>query len=288
MLFPRDRKGYADHPLLPYNPSDIAAYIFVGLFALGGIVHIIFMFPYRALFPIPIVIGCVMECFSYYFRSQVHDNVYQILPFILSTLLIMGAAPLLAATIYMSLRRVLQSLDAVEYAPLSIRWMSKLFVLADVGCFVSQIMGSAMRADVETADTGTKLLMGGLVTQVIIFVIYIAMTATVHVRLNREPTLPACHPAMNWRPIVFSLYFVSVAFLIRNLVRILEFKADEHSFINSEAALYVFDGVFMLAIVFSMAIFHPGKLMRASRKIEREGSWEMSGGRDSFRPLVSS
>lgn len=61
MLFLRDREGYADHALLPYNPSDIAAYIFVGLFALGGIVHIVFMFPYRALFPIPIVIGCVSE-----------------------------------------------------------------------------------------------------------------------------------------------------------------------------------------------------------------------------------
>ncbi|OSS43601.1 hypothetical protein B5807_11803 [Epicoccum nigrum] len=146
MLFPR-KDGYTDQPLYPYNPSETAARAFLAMFAIAGFLHLIFMFPYRAWFPIPMIIGSAMEAGSYYLRSKSHDSIHQILPFILSTLLIMGAAPMLAATIYMSLKRIVNALDASDYSPISLRWVSKLFVLFDVACFVSQIAGSAMRAD---------------------------------------------------------------------------------------------------------------------------------------------
>ncbi|KAF3004346.1 hypothetical protein E8E13_009605 [Curvularia kusanoi] len=131
-LHPR-KDGYADQSLYPYNPSKTAALAFTALFATAGALHIILMFPYRAWFPIPMIIGTAMEAGSYYLRSHSHNNTHKLLPFILSTLLIMGAAPMLAATIYMSLKRVATALDAAHYAPVSLRWVSKLFVLVDIG-----------------------------------------------------------------------------------------------------------------------------------------------------------
>lgn len=232
-----------------------------------------------------------MEAGSYYLRSQSHDNVQQILPFILSTLLIMGAAPMLAATIYMSLKRVVNALCAAEYAPISMRWMSKLFVLFDVGCFVSQIAGSAMRAEVSTQQTGTTLVMAGLITQVVIFFIYIALTASVHVRLNRHPTNPSNHPALSWRRTLWSLYFVSGLFLVRNFIRIVEFKqGDDGWLLSNEAPLYIFDGGFMLLIVALMAIVHPGRLARKAERMGKGGGLEMNwsdSASEPFRPLTS-
>ncbi len=203
----------------------------------------------------------------------------------------MGAAPMLAATIYMSLKRVVNALDANGYAPISMRWVSKLFVLFDVGCFVSQIAGSAMRADIETQATGATLVMAGLVTQVVIFSIYIALTAGIHIRLNRNPTALSYRPTLSWRRVLWNLYFVSGLFLIRNFIRIVEFKqGDEGWLLSNEAPIYIFDGGFMLAIVVMMAVVHPGRLARKATKVGKEGGMEMQrrdSAREPFRPLAS-
>jgi hypothetical protein len=203
-----------------------------------------------------------VEAGSYYLRHQSHDNQRQILPFILSTLLIMGAAPMLAATIYMSLKRI-----------------------------VSQIAGSAMRADVKSQSTGTTLVMAGLVTQVVIFIIYIALTARVHIRLNRNPTKLSDHPALTWRKYMWNLYFISGLFLVRNFIRIIEFKqGDDGWLLSNEAPIYIFDGGFMLTIVVMMAAVHPGRLARKVVKMEKGGAIEMNwrdSAKEPFRPLAS-
>ena len=146
----------------------------------------------------------------------------------------MGAAPMLAATTYMSLKRAVNALEATEYSRISIRWVSKLFVLVDVGCFVSQVAGSTMRTDAETLETGTKLVMGDLITQVVIFFIYIALTASVHVRLNRNPTRLSEHPALSWRMVFWNFYFASGLFLVRNFIKIAEFKQGDHGWLLSK------------------------------------------------------
>jgi len=60
-LYPR-KDGYADRDLYPYNPSETAAYAFVAMFAIAGCTHLVLMFPYRAWFPIPMIIGTASMC----------------------------------------------------------------------------------------------------------------------------------------------------------------------------------------------------------------------------------
>ena len=54
--------GEADIDLYPYNPSAIAAWAFLVLWGIGALVHFILMFPNRAAFPIPLIIGCIGMC----------------------------------------------------------------------------------------------------------------------------------------------------------------------------------------------------------------------------------
>lgn len=51
-------RGEADFDLYPYVPSATAAYAFVTMFGVGGLVHLICIIPYRAWFFIPFVLGC--------------------------------------------------------------------------------------------------------------------------------------------------------------------------------------------------------------------------------------
>jgi hypothetical protein len=67
-LYPR-KDGYADRPLYPYNPSETAALAFMAMFAIAGLLHLVLMFPYRAWFPIPLIIGSASK-----FTSSTHTK----------------------------------------------------------------------------------------------------------------------------------------------------------------------------------------------------------------------
>jgi len=57
-IFPR-KNGEADFDFYPYNPSNVAGYIFVALFAVGSVVHLAYIIPYRTWYCIPFLLGCV-------------------------------------------------------------------------------------------------------------------------------------------------------------------------------------------------------------------------------------
>lgn len=53
--------GETDHNLYGYDPSKSAAYAYAALFALMGLVHFVLMFPLRAAFFIPLILGCASK-----------------------------------------------------------------------------------------------------------------------------------------------------------------------------------------------------------------------------------
>jgi hypothetical protein len=52
-------RGLAPFDLYPYNPSNIAGWVFVVIFGIGAVVHFVLMFPLRAWFFIPFILGCI-------------------------------------------------------------------------------------------------------------------------------------------------------------------------------------------------------------------------------------
>ncbi|KAJ4089545.1 hypothetical protein NW769_013352 [Fusarium oxysporum] len=213
-------KGYAPFDLYPYNPSQGPAYAFLGLFGAAGIAHFIMMFPYRAAFPIPMIIGCGMEAAAYWFRSRSHDNLRQTLPFLIQNLLVLVAPPFLAATIYMSLGRITRALKAQEASLISLRWITKLFVLVDLICFATQTAGAIMSGseDLEEAKRGQTIIIGGLVLQILAFALFITCTLTLQLRLRSNPPVQFVASAVtHYRRYFIALYCTSGLFLVRNL-----------------------------------------------------------------------
>ncbi|EWZ86444.1 hypothetical protein FOWG_10015 [Fusarium oxysporum f. sp. lycopersici MN25] len=265
-------KGYAPFDLYPYNPSQGPAYAFLGLFGAAGIAHFIMMFPYRAAFPIPMIIGCGMEAAAYWFRSRSHDNLRQTLPFLIQNLLVLVAPPFLAATIYMSLGRITRALKAQEASLISLRWITKLFVLVDLVCFATQTAGAIMSGseDLEEAKRGQTIIIGGLVLQILAFALFITCTLTLQLRLHSNPPVQCVAGVItHYRRYFIALYCTSGLFLIRNLVRIIEYKqGGDGPLLSNEAFLYVFDCCFMLAIILIILVLHPGQLIRKARRLD--------------------
>jgi tellurite resistance protein TehA-like permease len=189
-------------------------------------------------------------------------------------MLILASAPLLAATIYMTLGRLILALDARHLAIMNPRWTTKIYVVIDIASFVCQIMGSAMQTSGDPAGVkqGNTIVIAGLGVQLGAFAIFILMTVVVHRRLNDEPTPTCIRAHVKWRRCFWLLYLVSTLIVIRSAFRLVEFvEGPESRVYGTEAYLYVFDAALMFGVVVAMAVVHPGLLFRVVRKADVMG-----------------
>lgn len=280
-------KGYAPFDLYPYNPAQPPAFAFLALFGIASVTHFILMFPYRAAFPIPMIIGsgskqspaeeapphqltlAPVECVAYWFRSRSHDNLRETLPFLLQNLLMLVAPPFLAATLYMSLSRITRALRAEELSLISLRWVTKLFVLVDAACFVTQTAGAIMSGseNPNEAKQGKNIIIWGLILQIIAFALFILCILVLQIRLKSRPTRHCLAGVLPYRRYLVGLYCTSLLFLVRNIVRIVEYnQGGDGPLLSNEAYLYIFDGCFMLGIVVIIIVLHPGRLVKQAKR----------------------
>ncbi|KAK3645579.1 hypothetical protein LTR56_009019 [Elasticomyces elasticus] len=243
-------QGEADFDFYPYNPSNAGGWIFVVLFAIGAIVHLAYIVPYRAWFFIPFVLGAGAETGGYYGRAWAHNNIRLSDPYLLQLFLIIGATPLLSATIYI--------------------WISKIYVVIDVICLALQIMGTVIVAYDGDGDQqkAVNLVAGGLIAQLVAFIIFMLLALRVHLRLLRNPTHISGSSDIRWQKYFWALYATSTLVLVRNLVRIFEFlQGSDSTIIKHEVFLYVFDATPMFLVVLILAAVHPGRLMKSARGV---------------------
>jgi hypothetical protein len=207
-LFPR-KEGEADFDFYPYNPSNIAGYIFMALFAVGSVVHLGYIIPYRTWFCIPFLLGCIgkstkhqsqdqsenpnnlaAEVGGYYGRSAAHDNRRAGSPYLIQLFLLIIAVPFLSASIYMTLSRMTRALEATEYSIVRIAWISKIYILIDIACVVLQVIGTVTMAygGADQQQKAINLVAGGLAFQLVAFVVFVLLAMRIHWRLNQEPT----------------------------------------------------------------------------------------------------
>ena len=218
-----------------------------------------------------------MEAVAYYFRSRSHDNVRQTLPFVIQNLLLLSAPPFLAASIFMSPRRIARVLNS-EQLLVNPRTLTKLFVLVDITCFATQVAGSIMSGseDANEASQGKTTILAGLILQVVAFASFATWTSVFQVRMRKnEPSSKAFIDKLDWQRHVHGLYCVSFLFVIRNITRVIEYnQGPDGEMLSNEVYLYVLDGCIMLAVTVIFLILHPGRLRQKARRLAKAGSLE--------------
>jgi len=169
----------------------------------------------------------------------------------------------------MTLSRLVKALDASHLSLVRISWVSKIYILIDIACLVLQVMGTVTQAygGADKQDTAVNLVVGGLTFQLIAFVFFMLLAWTVHRRLAKEGTDISSRPEIKWKKHFWVLYAASILVLVRNLVRIIEYKqGPEGNIMNSEVYLYVFDAVPMFAVVLLYAVIYPGRVIKQTRR----------------------
>ncbi|UZP39168.1 hypothetical protein NXS19_006984 [Fusarium pseudograminearum] len=248
-----------------YLPNKPAAISFVVLFGITTLAHLIFIFIYRAWFFIPFILGGICEIFGYFGRAQAHDDPEEAGPFILQNVLLLAGTPFLAATIYMSLRRVAAALDSEHLSFLSLRWLTKLYVLIDIGCIVSQFIGAIIPAsgDADAIVKGRIILITGLVVQLCALSVFIITSLYLYLRVSKEAGPFLDSSFVRWRRYFRTIEAVTVVMIIRSIVRAVEYLQGQGGFVIShEVFIYLFDALPMFLVMLFFLVVHPGRLVK--------------------------
>ncbi|KAK7705856.1 hypothetical protein SLS64_007804 [Diaporthe eres] len=263
---------YNGYPLWKYIPSLPAAVIFIVLFGILTLAHTWKMFTHRMWFCIPFVVGGIFETIGYVGRALAYNSTGELIPYVLqSTLLLLGPI-LFAASLYMTLSRLVRSLDAAHCAIIPPRWLTRIFVFGDVFSFIIQASGAGLRVQAgmgkSTIDPelGGHIIVGGLIFQIIIFGLFIVTALMFHIRFRRDTKSHESND-IPWQSTLAMLYLTSAFVMIRNIFRAIEYAMGSDGYLLSvEWAVYVFDASLMTLTMAAFFVRYPSQL-RAIRKV---------------------
>ncbi|KAF7590355.1 hypothetical protein BBP40_002958 [Aspergillus hancockii] len=184
--------------------------------------------------------------------------------------MILLAPPLYAASIYMTLGRLIRYLNAETLSIVPIRWLTPIFVIGDVIAFVMQAAGGGIMASgsISAMNTGETITIVGLAVQLAFFSVFIVTSTIMHWRIRKTPTQKTLErPEKDWSQttwvsIMAVLYVSSVLILVRSIFRLVEYAQGNAGYlISHEVFMYVFDSMLMFLAMVVMSIYHPCRLL---------------------------
>ena len=207
-----------------------------------------------------------MTTIGYAARVASVNDVTSRMTFIIQSTLIVLAPAFFAATVYMLLGRVIRYLRSPHLSFVPIRWLTAIFVTGDVISFMVQGGGAGFMSagNASSQHTGSLIIVGGLIVQLIFFGIFFAALITFDVRCRRLSLYKRIVSAdgstrLQWHPLIWALYVASTLISIRCVFRAIEFATGYDGYLQThEVYFYVFDSLPMFATMVIFNIVVPG------------------------------
>ncbi|KAK2761753.1 hypothetical protein FQN54_001581 [Arachnomyces sp. PD_36] len=253
-----------------YDPSLVAAIIFIALFFITTGIHTFQLIRSRTWYFIPLVIGGFFQAIGYIGRvlSSNETPNWTLGPYIMQTLLILVAPALFAASVYMVLGRIILLVDGEELSMIRKRWLTKIFVTGDILSFVMQGAGGGIMSggNLDSMKTGENIVVGGLFIQIAFFSCFITVATIFHSRLRKRPTERSLSRDVPWQKHLIVLYIASSLILIRSIFRVVEYIQGNNGYLlRKEIFLYIFDAVLMWGTMVIFNIVHPSQITEVLR-----------------------
>ncbi|KAM0269021.1 hypothetical protein ACHAPA_004630 [Fusarium lateritium] len=246
-----------------YVPSLAAAVIFLLLFLVSFLYISWKIWRTRTYFCIVFAIGCFLEMLGYGIRAGVKDKTNKLMPYMIQNTFILIAPALFAASIYMILGRIIRSLNADKYSLLKPTKLTRTFVLGDVLSFFVQGGGAGMSAvqSQTMAKWAERIVIIGLVIQIVIFGLFCVVSVVFHRRMHYKPTAESIGTLVPWESTLYMLYAVSLLIMVRSVFRIVEYAQGYTGYsLSNEWTLYIFDTLLMWLVTAIFAWRYPSEL----------------------------
>lgn len=178
------------------------------------------------------------------------------MPYAVQNMFILIGPVLFAATIYMVLGRIVTSVRGDQYSLIRPSKITLTFVIGDVVSFLIQGGGAGMSVvqNASLAKWAKRIIVIGLLVQIIMFAFFCVLAVAFHRRMRRQPTAFSCSTSASWEGGLYMLYAVSLLIMVRSIFRVVEFAQGQTGYaLSHEWTLYVFDSLlmFMVAVIFA-------------------------------------
>ncbi|KAF4179333.1 hypothetical protein CNMCM8694_008129 [Aspergillus lentulus] len=247
-----------------YAPSGAAAGIFTALFCLSTMLHLYQLVRTRTWFMIPFAVGGILETIGYVGRilSSTQTPNWTKGPYIIQSALILIAPAFLAASIYMTLGRIIEMLHMQRYSIIPLRFLTKVFVAGDVLSFMMQASGAGiMVKDSSDPKTGEHIIVGGLWVQIIFFGLFIITAIIFELRISTNAISKSTAMSRVLRGHMNALYSTSALILVRSVVRVIEYMTGYDSYLmRHEVFIYVFDATLIFLAMVIPHLVHPSEI----------------------------
>lgn len=108
---------------------------------------------------------------------------------------------------------------------------------------------------------GTKIVIAGLVLQILVFLTFVAIAAFFNLRINKVLTAKSMSVTMDWRRHMRAIYISSALIFLRSAVRLAEYVQGFEGYIYThEWCLYVLDCVLMMVVGLMFVWVHPSEI----------------------------
>ncbi|OBT91738.2 hypothetical protein VE01_10229 [Pseudogymnoascus verrucosus] len=278
----------ADGSPLGYAPNLAASIAFLSLFAVSLIAHVVWGIRYRTwTFMVCMVLGSMTEVIGYVGRVFMHKNPYNLSTFLVQVVCLTTAPAFYSAALYLCLGRIIMIFgrDFSRIAP--IRY-SQFFIFCDWVSLSLQGAGGGLASSSTTDSTmnlGNRLMLVGLITQVVTMFIFGCMCADLAIRIRRyperkNPKYKLMRSSMPFRGFLIMALVFGLSIFIRCVYRVAELGPGwDNPLMRNETLFIILESCMVTIASIAFCIFHPGfGFQRNFDKIEystvpRETSW---------------
>ncbi|KAL3423043.1 RTA1 like protein [Phlyctema vagabunda] len=280
-----------DYYLWNYIPSIAASVIFTLLFIGATSAHFWRQFKTRSKFCWPFSLGCLFEVIGYAGRATAANKTEKLMPYVIQSFFLLVAPALFAASIYMTLGRIIRCVKGEHHSIIRINWLTKVFVTSDVLSFMVQGGSSGLMFNESTAHIGEMVVLVGLFIQIIAFGLFFICAVIFKRRMDARPTLESYIATAPWKQTLYMLYTVSILIFVRSIFRVVEYIQGQQGYsMKHEWTLYIFDSIPMFVVAVVFFIYYPSTLQRASAEDipinEYTGSNNVQDGKASYQSQV--
>ncbi|PYI16262.1 RTA1 like protein [Aspergillus violaceofuscus CBS 115571] len=251
-----------------FDPSVGAAVVAALLFGSSSLLHCYQTWKYRARFFLVFIVGAIMMTIGYITRIISAQSPDKLTPYIIQYICILLPPSLYAASIYMLYGRIVLLVHQPALSIIAPTKVTKIFVLGDTLSFLTQLGGGSMMCSTSTAQTGQKVLIVGLIIQLLFFGLFFLTAVIFEMRLRK---MMLFRRRTHWRTLLYFCFVAAALIILRCVYRVIEAAQGSGGFLAThEAYIYCFDAVPMFVV---QAVFHlcpPGKALRSS---EAEGHY---------------
>ncbi|KAE8338225.1 hypothetical protein BDV24DRAFT_176828 [Aspergillus arachidicola] len=251
-----------------YVPSIGAAITFLLFYGIATIFHTYRLIKTRTWFCLPFVIGGIFEIYGYGGRCGAYKNTASLFSFALSNNGVLLAPALFAASIYMTLSRIIRSVHGEKYSFIPMKWLTRSFVLGDIVSFAVQASSTGLSVTGHATAAKAVVLLG-LFIQLISFGLFGCTAAVFYRRIRRSPTAACFDSGILWEQSLHMLFAVSGLIMGRSVFRVIEYWGGESGYLlRHEWPMYVFDTVPMLVVMILFYVRYPSDIRVKGREEE--------------------